>query len=156
MELTQAQVQAKIEPHKRLLKAKAPKTYLKKFYIYYYHFYQQCEDHFKISDATGMNCTLFAVLYLCTSISLRQAQHKRRYKSAILITYFNFKTFLHKDFGDSLYQLEKAQNWASHLQHFQFIQIKFNTIGAFNKLTIICYFWKNLKSSIKVKIEQQD
>ena len=33
---------------------------------------------------------------------------------------------------------------------------EFNTIGTPNKLTIICSFWKGLKSFIKVEIEQQD
>lgn len=34
--------------------------------------------------------------------------------------------------------------------------IEFGTIGASNKPTMICYFEKSLKSSIKVKIEKQD
>ena len=32
----------------------------------------------------------------------------------------------------------------------------FDTVGAPNELTMICYFWKGLKPFIKVKIKQQD
>ena len=97
-----------------------------------YHFCQQCEDHFETSGATGMNRTLFAASFLRGSINIKCAQHKRRHESATPITWSDFKTFLLKDLEssqvfidsiwnkfrrDSQYQLEEAQDWASHLQH---------------------------------------
>ena len=57
---------------------------------------------------------------------------------------------------DSQYQLEEARDWVSHLQHLQSILSEFDSIQTPDKLTMICYFWKRLKSSIKVEIEQQD
>ena len=120
-----------------------------------YHFCQQCEDYFKASGATGMNRTSFAATFFRGTVSLKWAQHKRRHKNATPITWPEFKNFLQKDLGDSQafidsirskfrrdsqYQLEKARDYASHLQHFQSILVRFGTIGAPNEPTIICYF----------------
>ena len=72
-----------------------------------------------------MNCTPFAASFLCGTISLRWAQHKRRYQGATPITWSEFKTFLRKDLEnsqafidniwskfrrDSQYQLEEARD----------------------------------------------
>ena len=72
-----------------------------------------------------MNRTPFAASFLCGSISLRWAQHKRCHESATPITWFEFKAFLRKDLGssqafidsiwskfrrDSQYQLEEARD----------------------------------------------
>ena len=77
-----------------------------------------------------MNCTPFAALFLRGTISLRWAQHKHRYQSTTPITWSEFKIFFQKNLGnsqafidniwskfrrDSQYQLEEAQDWASHL-----------------------------------------
>ena len=59
MESTQAWDREQTEPRKQPLKARSPKTYLGKFHIDCYHFYQQSENHFKILSATKMNCTPF-------------------------------------------------------------------------------------------------
>ena len=67
----QAQAQALAEPRERPLKAKTPETYWGKSHIECYHFYQQCEDHFETSGATGMNRTPFAASFLRGSINLR-------------------------------------------------------------------------------------
>ena len=83
METTQAQA---TEPRERPLKARTPETYSGKSHIDCYHFCQQCEDYFKTSGATEMNCTLFAAIFLRGSISLKWAQYKQRYKHAIPIT----------------------------------------------------------------------
>ena len=127
------QAQALAEPQERPLKARTPETYWGKSHMECYHFCQQCEDHFETSGATGMNRTPFAASFLRGSISLRWAQHKRRHESATPITWPEFKAFLRKDLGssqafidsiwskfrrDSQYQLEEAQDWASHLQYF--------------------------------------
>ena len=171
IETTQAQAQALVEPQEQQLRARFPETFSGKSHIDCYHFCQQYEDHFEISGATGMNRTPFAASFLRGTISLRWAQHKRRHQSATPITWSEFKTFLRKDLGnsqtfidniwskfrrDSQYQLEEARDWASHLQHLQSILAKFNTVGAPHESTMICYFWKGLKPSIKVEIEQQD
>ena len=128
MGTTQAQVQA--EPREQPLKARSPEIYSGKSHIDCYYFCQQCEDYFKTSDAIGINRTPFAASFLCGTISLRWAQHKRRHQSATPITWSEFKTFLRKDLGnsqafidniwskfrrDSQYQLEKARDWVSHL-----------------------------------------
>ena len=101
METTQAQVQALAEPQKRPLKARTPETYWGKSHIECYHFCQQCEEHFEISGATGMNRTPIAASFLRGSISIRWAQYKRRHKSTTPITWSDFKTFLRKDLGSS-------------------------------------------------------
>ena len=69
METTQARDQ--LEPREHLLKARTRETYSGKSHMDYYHFYQQCEDYFKTSSATGMNHTPFAATFLCVAISLR-------------------------------------------------------------------------------------
>ena len=171
METMQAQAQALAEPQKRPLKARSLKTYLGKSHMDCYHFCQQCENHFKISGATKMNRISFTASFFCGTISLRWAQHKRRHQSAIPITWSEFKTFFQKDLGnsqafidniwisfrkDSQYQLEEARDSALHLQHFQSILEEFDTVGASDKLTMICYFSKSLKPPIKVEMKQQD
>ena len=99
METTQARDQ--LEPRECLLKARTPETYFGKSHIDCYHFYQQCEDYFKTSGATGMNRTPFAATFLRGAISLRWAQHKRRHERATPITWSEFKAFLRKDLGSS-------------------------------------------------------
>ena len=163
METTQAQAQA--EPQKQPLKARSPETYSGKSHMDCYHFCQQCEDHFETSGATGMNCIPFAASFLRGTISLRWAQHKRHHQSTTSITWSEFKTFLQKDLGNSQafidniwskfrrnsqYQLEEARDWASHLQHLQSILAEFDTVGAPDESTMIRYFWKGLKPSIKI------
>ena len=73
MEIMQAWAQALAEPQEQPLKAQTPETYWGKSHIEWYHFCQQCEDHFEISGATGMNCTLFAASFLRGSISIKWA-----------------------------------------------------------------------------------
>ena len=136
-----------------------------------YHFYQQCKDYFETSGTTGMNHTSSAVIFFCDTVSLRWAQHKRHHKSTTPITWPEFKNFFQKDLGnfqafidsiwnkfrrDSQYQLKETRDYASYFQYLQLILVEFDTIGAPNELTMICYFQEGLKSSIKVKIEQQD
>ena len=131
METTQAQALA--EPQKRLLKVRTLKTYSEKSHMDCYYFCQQCEDYFKTSSVIRMNCTFFATTIFRGTVNLRWAQHKRRQKSATLITWPEFKNFFQKDLGDSQafidsiwskfrkdsqYQLEEAQDYASHLQYF--------------------------------------
>ena len=169
METTQAQAQALREPQECPSKAKTPEPYWSKSHMECYQFCQQCEDHFKTSSATGINLTPFAASFFHDFISLRWAQHKRRHNSATLITWPEFKAFLQKDLGssqafinriwckfrrDSQYQLEDVRDSLSHLQHLQSILSEFDR--APNELTMICYFRKGLKPSIKVEIEQQD
>ena len=132
MESTQAQAQAQAKPREHLLKARSLKMYLGKSHMDYYYFCQQCDDYFKTSGATKMNCTPFAASFFCSTISLRWAQHKRHHQSITLIMWLDFKIFFRKDLGDSQifidnirskfrrdsqYQLEEARDWASHLQH---------------------------------------
>ena len=155
METTQAQAQALAEPQERPLKARTSEIYSGKSHMDCYHFCQQCEDYFKTSGAIGMNRTPFTATFLRGTVSLRWAQYKRRYQSATPIMWPEFKNFLQKNLGDSQafidsiwskfrrdsqYQLEEAQDYASHLQHLQSILIEFGTIGGPNEPIIICYF----------------
>ena len=57
--------------HKRLFKSKVPDVYYDKSYMDYYHFYQQCKDHFEISRATKTNRTSFATSFLCGNINVQ-------------------------------------------------------------------------------------
>ena len=132
-----------LEPRDRPLKARTLETYSGKSHMDCYYFCQQCEDYFKTSGTTGINCTLFAATFLRGPISLRWAQHKRRYKRATPIIWLEFKAFLRKNLGnsqafidniwnkfrrDSQYQLEKARDWAFQLQHLQSILSEFDPI----------------------------
>ena len=55
---------------------------------------------------------------------------------------------------DSQYQLEEVYDWASHLEHFQSILIKFDLAATPTESTIVRYFEEGLKHSIKAKIDQ--
>ena len=55
----------------RSLKAKVPEVYYGKLHMDWYHFCQQCKDHFETAGATGTNRTPFAASFLCRSISVR-------------------------------------------------------------------------------------
>ncbi len=56
---------------------------------------------------------------------------------------------------DSQYQQEEVQDWAAHLEHLQAILKEFDPIGASNKTTLICYFWKWLHPSIQAQLDHQ-
>ena len=62
------ELKAKV-PRKRPLKAKIPNIYFEKLHMDFYHFCQQCEDHFKKVDATGSNRTPFVALFFCGKIN---------------------------------------------------------------------------------------
>ena len=104
------QAQTLAESWKRSLKAKTSKTYWGKSNMECYYFCQQCEDYFAIFGATGTNRTLFAVSFLCGSISIRWAQHKCRHKSATPITWPEFKAFFRKDLGSSQAFIDSISN----------------------------------------------
>ena len=100
----EAQAQAapsQSEPRERLLKARFPDPYFGKSHMDCYHFCQQCEDHFDIAQATGLNRIPFAASLLRGNISFRWAQYKRRHKEAAAITWSEFKAFLQKNLGGS-------------------------------------------------------
>ena len=71
IETMQAQAQTLAEPQKRQLKVRTPETYFGKSHMDCYHFCQQCEDYFEISDTTRMNGTPFAATFLRGPISLK-------------------------------------------------------------------------------------
>ena len=48
----------------RLLKTRAPDLYRGKSYIKCYNFSRQCEDHFTVAGATGLNRVPFATTFL--------------------------------------------------------------------------------------------
>ena len=55
---------------------------------------------------------------------------------------------------DSQYQLEKVYNQASHLEYFQSILIEFDSASALTESTMVRYFEKDLKLSIKAEMDQ--
>ena len=71
VESTQAWDQEQIEPQEQLLKARSLEIYSEKSYLDWYHFCQQCEDHFKTSGAIGINHIPFAASFFHSTISLR-------------------------------------------------------------------------------------
>ena len=94
-------LQVQAEPWERPLKAKTPEIYWSKSHIECHHFCQQCEDYFKTSGTIRMNCTAFVALFFRSSMNIRCAQYKHRYKSATPITWSIFKAFFQKDLGSS-------------------------------------------------------
>lgn len=134
-----------------------------------YKFYQQCKDHFNTARATGPNGILFAASFLRRTISRRWVQHKIRHQSTSLITWPEFKKFFWRNLGnsrafvdglwsnikrDSQYQGEFALDWVSHLEYLQSILQEFDPAVAPGELTIIQYFWENLKPFIRAEIKQ--
>ena len=90
------------EECKRPLKAKVPDVYYGKSHMDYYHFCQQCEDHFETSRATGTNRTPFAASFLRGNISVQWTQFKRCQGEEVApITWTKFKAFLRKNLGVS-------------------------------------------------------
>ena len=85
------------------------------------------------------------------------------------MTWFEFKSFLQKDLGDSRafvdnlwskfkrnlqYQSKSVLDWAFHLKHLRSILLEFDTDGAPGESTMIRYFREGLKPSIRAKMEQ--
>ena len=84
-----------LKERERPLKAKVPDVYYRKLHIDCYYFYQQYEDNFETSWATGTKQTPFAASFLCKNISIRWTQFKRRRGKKIApITYTEFKALL--------------------------------------------------------------
>ena len=157
----------------RSFKAKVPEVYYGKSHIDCDHFCQQCKDHFETAEAIGTNRTLFVAFFLRGSISVRWTQYKRHHRGEELtpITWTEFKAFLRKNLGesksfvdsiwrklkrDSQYELKKVYNWASHLEHFQSILMKFDPAAASTESTMVRYFEEGLKPSIKAEIDQDN
>ena len=156
---------------KRFFKAQVPKVYYGKSHMDCYYFCQKCEDHFETPETTGNNPTLFAAFFLRENISVHWMKYKRCYRGEELIpiTWTDFKAFLRKNLGESMsfvnsiwrklkrdshYQLKKVYDWASHLERFQSILIKFDPAAAPTGSTMVRYFEKGLKPSIKAKMDQ--
>ena len=55
---------------------------------------------------------------------------------------------------DSQYQLEEIYDWTFQLKYLQSIQIKFDPVAAPTESTMVKYFEKGLKPSIKAKMDQ--
>ena len=158
-------------PREGQLEARPPDLYYGKSHMEFYHFCQQCEDHFATAGATGSNRTPFAASFLRDRISFRWHQHKRRNQTAEApLPWVEFKAFLRKSLGDSRafvdttwsrierdsqYQQEEVQDWASHLEHLQSILIEFDADGAPEDSALIRYFREGLKPSVKAQMEQR-
>ena len=55
---------------------------------------------------------------------------------------------------DSQYQLEEIYDWASYFERLQSILIKFDPVATPTESTMVRYFEKSLKPSIKAEIDQ--
>lgn len=55
---------------------------------------------------------------------------------------------------DSQYQLEEVQDWVTNLEHLQLIVMKFDTDCILLEALLGQYFYKNLKPSIKLWIDE--
>ena len=180
-ELFKQFMRAYLEPNQRLkqplaerersFKAKVPKMYYGKSHMDCYHFCQQCKDYFETIEATRINRTLFVASFLYGSISMHWTQYKHCHRGEKLtsITWAEFKVFLRKNLGESKsfvdsiwkklekdfqYQLEEIYNWASHLEHLQFILMEFDPATAPTESTMVRYFEESLKPSIKAEMDQ--
>ncbi len=85
------------------LKVITPNIYHSRFYMEYYNFCQQCEDHFATAGATRPNQIPFATSFLWHRINICWQQYKQKLKRESLfpISWDKFKAFLHKALGDS-------------------------------------------------------
>ena len=87
------------------------------------------------------------------------------------ITWTEFKAFLRKTLGesksffdsiwrklkrDSQYQLEEVYDWAFYLKHLRWILLGYDLVAAPTEVTMVSYFEKDLKPSIKAEIDQDD
>ena len=116
------------------------------------------------------NRTPFAASFFCGNISIRWTQFKRRQGEEVApITSVKFKVFLQKNLEEfklffdciwkklkrnSQYQLEEVYDWASHLKYLQSILMEFDLVATLTKFTMVRYFEKGLKPSIKAKMDQ--
>ena len=155
---------------KQPFKAKVPDLYYGKLHMDCYHFCQKCKDHIEISWAIETNWTPFVASFFCENIIVWWTKFKHcRDKKVAPITWTEFKAFLQKNLWksklfvnsiwnknkkDSQYQLEEIYDWALYLKYFQSIFIKFDLIATLTKSSMVRYFEKSLKPSIKVEIDQ--
>ena len=133
-------------------------------------FCQQCKGNFETAKAKGQkpNGILFAALFLHGSVIPQWLQYKQRHDGAIPMTWVEFKDFFWKNLWnfkafvdsiwkkikrDSQYQDKSVQDWAAHLKCLQFILIEFNLECASEESTMIWYFQKGLRPSVRVEIE---
>ena len=102
-------------------------------------------------------------------MSWTQYKHCHQGEKLTPITRTEFKAFLQKNLGksklfidsiwrklkqDFQYQLKEVYDWTFHLEHLWSILIKFDPAATFTESTMIRYFEKSLKLSIKAKIDQ--
>ena len=153
-----AQAQALIEPKEQPFKAWFLSLNFGKSHLDCYRFCQQCQDYLDTARVNTENHTPFAVCFLWDRISTPWTEYKRRhiqekepdiiisweeFKAFLCENCDNFKTFI-KDIwnrfgGDSQYQLENVQDWASHLEHRQLILEKFDPQGSPEESDLICF-----------------
>ena len=152
------------------LKAQFPNLYYGNSYLDYYHFCQQCEDHFDTAGASGPNRIPFIASFLCGLVVYCWPQYKHCLEGA-LMTWSEFKDFLKKNLGDNQafansicckfkwnfqYQAKSVLDWAAYLKHLQSILLKYDPVGAPIKPTMLKYFRKGLKPSVLAELEHWD
>ena len=171
----ETQVPAHIAPEinpescKKPLKARFSDFYYGNWHMDCYQFCQQCKNHFETVNARRPNKISFAALFFRGSFIQQWSQYKWRYDRAVLMIWPEFKNFLQKNpsnfkvFIDNVskkvkcnsqYQNKTISDWAAYLEYLQSILIEFDSDLVLEENTIIWYFHKDLRPSIKVKIEQ--
>lgn len=156
----------------RSLKARNPDLYYGTLHMDCYHFYQQCEDHFKTAGAKGHRRVPCAASFLRGKINFRWQQYKLQVerKRATPVTWEEFKSFPRKSLRDSTsfvdniwskierdsqYQQEEVQDWASHLEHLQSILMEFDAKCVPSEDLLAQYFYKAFRPSIKLWIDEE-
>ena len=105
---------------------------------------------------------------MCGLVIQQWLQQKQRCDKVVPMTRVKFKDFLWKNlensrvFVDSIwkkvkcnsqYQDKSVEVWAAHLEYLQSISIEFNPEYAPKKDTMIRYFRKGLRPSVRVEIK---
>ena len=153
-------------------KAKNPDFYYGHSHIECYYFCRQCEDHFDTAGATGPKRVPFAASFLRDRVNFWWQQHKtlKEQNRADPLTWDKFKAFLWQSLGestafvndiwsrikrDSQYQQEELQDWASHLIYFKSVLREFDIRCATTKEVLYRYFYKGLRPSIWLWIDEE-
>ena len=121
-------------PHKRPLKAWFPDIYWSKIHLECNNFFQECKNHFAITNTLDQNQVPFAATFLkdITLFHWQQYQCKIEDQTNIPISWEGFKAFLCQSlskseaFVDTIWStirkksqhlLEEVMDWPAHLEH---------------------------------------
>lgn len=136
----------------------------------YYYFYQLYENHFETAAAKDYTYVSLTAFFFKNNIFSCQQQHNTKINGdkATLPNWEKLKAFFQKNSRestvfvyiiqtkikkDSKYQLEEVQDQVIYFKHLQSILKNFDTNYIQLKALLSQYFYKNLRPSIKLKID---